>query len=194
MKVQMIGSYPCIAGMLPTTPALLTNPLTLAANHAALFNSPLLRAPKVHVFSSKVASQSPSREKLLNGLRAFSDLITPHCGQKVAIGASAIWLGVDTASAVRTVRDPQSCPEERLSAAGAVSSDACALFAGILGSPHLDQAANAINFATVVGDHVHTGQITFSQSELAQFSSDPQSDDISNILKLTEVFLPPDTP
>lgn len=150
----------------------------------------LQRAPKVHVFSPAVASSSPSREKILGGLRAFSDLITPHCGQKVAIGASVIWLAVDGVSARQTFRDPDSRPSERVSAASTVGSDLAGLCGGILGAPYLNQAATALNFAAVVGDHVHTGQITFSQSELAQFSSDPQADDVSNILKLTEVLQP----
>lgn len=195
MRIQTGPSYPYIPA-LPTPPALQAKaPVPPPpANLAATPISPILRAPKVHVFSPALASQSPSSEKLVDGLRAVSDLITPHFGQKVAIATNVLWLAADAASAHRTFRDPESSPADRLIEIGTLSSDALALLGGILGAPHLDQTANAINFATVVGDHVHTGQITFSQSELVEFSSLPQADDISNLLKLTEVFQPPATP
>jgi hypothetical protein len=195
VRIQTGPVYPYLVGTLPTPSALpATPPAPLApTNQAAFAISPILGGPKVHVFSPTTASQSPSTGKLVDGFRALSDLITPHCGQNVAVAASAIWLGVDAASAVRTFRDPQSSAADRLVEAGAVGSDAFALLGGILGSPHLDQAANAINFAAVVGDHVHTGQITFSQSELVELSSLPQADYISNLLKLTQVLQPPGT-
>ena len=188
MRIQTGPSFPYIVGTLPTSPALQAKIPAPPADPDTIEISPFLRGQKVHVFSHTLASQAPSTGKLVDGFRALSDLITPHCGQKVAVAASAIWLGVDAASAVRTFRDPQSSAADRLVDAGAVGSDAFALLGGILGSPHLDQAATAINFAVVVGDHVHTGQFTFSQSELVEFSSQPQADDISNLLKLTEVL------
>src|ERR1019366_4555245 len=174
----------------PAVPAPLPAPL---AGPAPIETLAFLRGQTVHVFSHTLASQAPSTGKLVDGCRALSDLSMPHCGQKVAVAASAIWLGVDAASAVRSFRDPQSSAADRLVDAGAVGSDAFALLGGILGSSHLDQDATAINFAVVVGDHVHTGQITFSQSELVELSSLPQADYISNLLKLTQVLQPPGT-
>lgn len=191
MKIQTGPTFAYVVGTLPTPPAPQAKASTAIANQVGVGIPSFLRGPKVYAFSPALAPQTPSKEKLLDGLRALSDLITPHCGQKVAIAASGIWLAVDTASTVSTFRDPQSRKVDRLAAAGAVTSDATALLAGILGSPHLDQAARAINFAVVVGNHMHTGQITFSQSELAAFSSDPQSDEVSNLLKVIEVSLPP---
>lgn len=173
----------------PVNPAVIALANALRANPVDL--SFLRSAPKVHVFSPAVAAQSPLKEKVLDGLRAFSDLITPHCGQKVAIGASVIWLAVDGVSAHSTFRDPASSRMERFAAGSTVGSDVLGLCSGILGGPRLDQAASVLNFAAIIGDHVHTGQITLSQSELVQFSSDPQADDVSNILKLTEILQSP---
>lgn len=149
-------------------------------------------APKVHVFSPAVAAQSPAGEKVLDALRALSGLITPHCGQKVAIGASAIWLAVDGMSAHQTFRDPESKLSERVSAASAVGSDLLTLCSGILGTPGVDQAATALNFVAMAGDHVYTGKLAFEPSDIVSVSNLPDADEVSSILKLTELVQPDD--
>jgi hypothetical protein len=186
---------PYIAGTLPTRPAVpgqgaaTPTPATLGITPI----SPILRGQKVYVLSPTVAASGPSKEKILGGLRAFSVLITSHLGQKVAITASSLWLAADVASTVKTFRDPESSKADRMVEISGLSSDACELFGGILNAPHLNHAAKAINFATVFGDHVHTGQISFTPSEIAQFSTAPGSEVAAYVLKITEVWQPENT-
>ncbi len=193
MIIQTGPIYPHIVGTLPTTPVFAAQ-VPVPTKPTAIPVSPILHANKLHVFSPAFAPPSSSNEKLVEGLRTVTKLIAGHCGQKVAIATSVVWLAVDGAVTYGTFRDPESSMAERVVDAGELTADALALLGGLLASPHLDHAATALHFAAVVGDHVHTGQITLSQSELAEFSAHPQAEDISNLLKLTEVLQPPGVP
>ena len=151
---------------------------------------PAWQAGKVHMLSAAVAPAGPSQDKILDGLRAFSDLVTPSIGGRTAIAINTLWLAADTFTAVQTIRDPNSTKTEGWIEAGNVAADVTALFGGILNAPHLNQASTVLNFAAVVGDHLHTGQLHFTPGEVAQFSTAPDADDVSNLLKITEAMQP----
>lgn len=165
----------------PPTPAGMANPDATAI-------SPILRATKVHVFSPGAPTQPTLNGKLLEGVRAMSDIITPKLGPKTSLVISTLWLGVDTVSTVQTWRDPESTPGERLDAAGQLTDSAAAFLAGLFGDSQLQQVANGIHYAALVGDKMYTGHGEFTPSELAQISEQPQSDEAAGILKLSELF------
>lgn len=190
MIIQTGPTYPHLGRALPTTPVDAAKDPPSRTKPAAIPLLPFLPAKKLHVFSPEFAPSSSSNEKLVEGLRTVTKLIARHCGQKVFIATNVVWLAVDSAATYGTFRDPERSLTERAVDAGELTADALALLGGLLALPDLDRAATALHFAALVGDRVHTGKITLSQSELAEFSAHPQAEDISTLLKLTEILQP----
>ncbi|MEO6876567.1 MAG: hypothetical protein ABI222_17260 [Opitutaceae bacterium] len=189
MKIQTgpVYPYPYIVGKLSTSPALQPQVAVPLANPTVTSISPFLGAGKVHVFSPALATQSVSNDKVMEGVRAVTKLIASHCGQKADFAVSAVWLAVDGVSTFHTFRDAESSGAERAIEAANFAADGLALLGGVADSSRLTQISTGISFAALVGDHLHTGQITLSQSEIAAFSSLPNADEISNGLKVFEV-------
>jgi hypothetical protein len=192
--IQTGPIYPHIPGTLPATPVLTAKGFVPPTQSTANFVSPVVRATKLHLFSPAFVAPTSSNDKLVEGLRTVTKLIAQQCGQKVALATNVVWLAVDSAAAYRTFRDPESSIAQRAVDAGDLTADALALLGGLLTSPHLGHAATAINFATLIGGQLHTGKIALTPSELAAFSTHPQAEDISSLLKLTEVLQPPGIP
>jgi len=167
--------------------------VAVAAKPEPIAISPFLQGNKLHVFTPTPASEAFSNQQMVDGLRAVTNLIAGQCGQKASLAVKAIWLGVDGVSTYHAWRDPQSSLADRAIATGQLGGDGLALLGAVLASSPLEGTANVISFTALIGDHLHTGKITLSQSEVVGFSSHPQAEDISNLLKLTEVFVPPVT-
>jgi hypothetical protein len=140
--------------------------------------------------SPQLAAQRSSNPRLVEGVQDFTSLIAGTCGAGVKLLNDSVWLGHDFIVFYRDLKDPEVSPGARLVSVGQLGSSALGVLAGVLHASWLDQASTSLHFAASVGEHLHTGKMNFSQSELLQLSSAPGAEEYSNIVALTELVLP----
>jgi hypothetical protein len=145
---------------------------------AACYISPLLTA------------QRSNNPKLVEGVQSFTSLIAANCGPKFKLLHDTAWLGHDFIVFYRDRKNPKVSQGARQVSFGALGSSMVGVLAGAFHKGWLDSASTTFQFAALIGDHVHTGNLKFSQSELLQLSSAPGAEEYSKIVALTELVLP----
>jgi hypothetical protein len=140
--------------------------------------------------SPLLAAQRSNNSKLIDGVQNFTSLIASNLGPRVKLVNDTVWLGHDFIVFYRDLKDPEVSQQERLVSLGELGSSMCGVLAGVLHTPWLDEAATSLHFAASFGEHLHTGKITLSQSELMELSSTPHAEEYSKVMAIAELVLP----
>ena len=141
--------------------------------------------------SPLLAAQRSANPLVAEDVQKFTSLIATNCGTGVKLAHDAAWLGHDFIVFYRDLKDPAVSKTERLLTLGELGSGLCGVLAGIFNQPWLDRASTTLHFTAMIGDHLHTGRLTFSQSELLELSAAPDAEEYSKIVALSEIALPP---
>jgi hypothetical protein len=198
LKFPLQGSGPLAAPVWPYLPkgTSLGAPIQpfLAQSSASLGatvrRSPLGGSSAACYVSPRLAAQRSSNSKLIEGVQKFTSLLAANCGARVKLLHDTGWATHDFFVFYRDLKDPEVSQGERLVSLGELGSSVAGVLAGVFHTQWLDQASSTLNFTALVGDHLLTGKLTFSQSELLQLSSAPGAEEYSNIVGLTELLLP----
>jgi hypothetical protein len=161
-----------------------------ASPGATVRRSPLSSPSAACYISPRLAAQRSSDPRLIEGVQMFTSLLAASCGARVKLVNDTAWASHDFFVFYRDQKDPAVSQGERLVDFAALGSSVAGVLAGIFHTQWLDQASSCLNFTALVGDHLLSGKLTFSQSELLQLSSAPGAEEYSNIVGLAELVLP----
>jgi len=187
MKIQASSAQ--VLRPLPTKPSNPAPAFSPTAIPVSALPPAFQQARKLHVLNPNAAAPSFDSSKAMDGVRALSKFIASSVGQKTSLTVNGLWLAVDTVSAIQTIRDPEASKAGKFIDGANLGADGLALLSGVLdGIPALDAASTTITVGALIGDKLHTQNYTLSQSEIVAFSSHPNADQYSNLLKLTEVM------
>jgi hypothetical protein len=144
----------------------------------------------IRVISPSLAAAWSKNPKVERGFRDFTTLLATHCGPGVKLVHDAGWLGHDFIVFYRHINEPEFTRGERAVELGEIGAGVTSLLGGLLHTQWLDHFSSSLHFGAVIGDHLNTGKLTFSQSDLVGLSSMEHAEEYSTVLEATELLQP----